>query len=254
MRPPPLLVRTIAAAIPLALAFGPLPAGAAPTVYYHAGAWHAFTDKTTDGKDVCGIGTTNPTDGRDLTLTYTIGGDNLDFHASKPNWTIPDNTQLNVTMQVDSNEPWPAEAAGQGTSIDWSVGAASIRQFDTMFRNGGTLTIGFPQGNEPRWNLSLAGSTAASQTLWRCVQDISERDHVVNPASNTPPPTQPFTPPEAATQPVTPQAAPTQPDATQPAQTQSDKGQPAPTQSDQGQQPGGAGTPAPAAAPSGTKQ
>lgn len=193
--PPPR--RTLALAIPLALALA-TPAAAAPNVYAHAGNWHAFTDKNAAGKDVCGIGTTNPTDQRDLSMTYAIGGDTLTLRASKPSWQVPAGTHLNVTMQVNGQAPWPAEAVGDGTAVTWAIGAASIRDFDTLFRQGRTLTISFPAGNEPPWVLPLAGSTAASQALWRCVQDTRERDHAVSPAANAPPPTQPFTPAPAS--------------------------------------------------------
>ena len=209
------VIRTTALAVPLVLAFGARPGAADPVVYYHAGAWHAFTDKTSDGKDICGIATTNPNDEREFALTYLIGGENLTFRATKQSWTVPDGTQLNVSMQIDQNTPWPAEALGHGSSIEWAVGAASVQAFDGLFRAGSTLTLTFPSGNEPPWTLSLAGSTASSQTLWRCVQDMSVRDHVVTPASNTPPPTQPYAPP--TTSDTQPGAAPTQP--TQPMTT-----------------------------------
>lgn len=215
MRPTHPVIRTTALAVPLVLALGARSGAADPVVYYHAGAWHAFTDKTSDGKDICGIATTNPTDGRDFAMTYLIGGENLTFRATKPTWTVPDGTQLNVSMQIDQNTPWPAEALGHGNNIEWAVGAASVQAFDGLFRAGSTLTLSFPSGNEPPWTLSLAGSTAASQTLWRCVEDMSVRDHVVNPASNSPPPTQPYAPDGPATGATQPGPAPTQP--TQPA-------------------------------------
>ena len=47
-----------------ALVLGALvrPAGADMSVYYHAGSWDAFSGPGADGKLVCGIGNTNPTD------------------------------------------------------------------------------------------------------------------------------------------------------------------------------------------------
>jgi hypothetical protein len=192
MRSHSLVVRTTVLAVPLVLAFGVRSSVAAPTVYYHAGAWHAFTDKDTVGHDVCGIATDHADDGRNLAIRYTIGADDLYFQASKPNWTIPDNTQVNVSMQIDGNAPWPANATGNGTKLDWSIGAASIAAFDGLFRSGTSLTVSFPSGNEPRWQLSLSGSTAASQTLWRCVEDMKVRDHIASPMANQAPVTQPY--------------------------------------------------------------
>ncbi|HTC11339.1 MAG TPA: hypothetical protein VK726_21455 [Acetobacteraceae bacterium] len=211
------VIRTTALAVPLVLALGARHGAADPLVYYHAGAWQAFTDKDSSGKDICGIDTTNPNDGRDFSLTYLIGGENLTFRATKPSWTVPDGTQLNVSMQIDQNTPWPAEALGHGTSVEWAVGAASVQAFDGLFRAGSTLTLTFPSGNEAPWTLSLSGSTAASQTLWRCVEDMSVRDHVVSPANNTPPSTQPYAPPDASN--TQPGPAPTAPTPTQPTMT-----------------------------------
>ena len=130
---------------------------------------------------MCGIGTENSTDGRTLSMTYTIGGSDLSVQAEKPAWNIPDNTMLQANMLIDGGQPWQAQAVGHGTTVEWVIGAASIRSFDTEFRNGHTMTVSFPSGNEAPWTLSLAGSTAASGTLWRCVQDLSDRAHVEQP-------------------------------------------------------------------------
>jgi len=250
------VARTLTAVVPLAVLLGATPAHAAPEVYYHAGAWHAFTDKDAQGTAVCGIATENPTDGRKLSLTYTIGGSDLTVLADKPGWTIPDNTMLQANMQIDRGEPWQAQAVGHGTTVEWVISAASIRGFDTEFRNGHTMTVGFPTGNEPPWTLSLAGSTAASATLWRCVQDLSDRAHVTSPASNAPPstqpngqaPTQPYTPtPAQPTSPAAATPAPTPaPASGAPAQTPAAPASGAPTQTSPAP---ASGTPAPATKP-----
>lgn len=258
------VTRTLAAALPLAVLLGAAPGQAAPNVYYRAGAWHAFTDKDDQGASVCGIATENPSDGRSLTLTYTIGGSDLTFTAAKSSWTIPEGTILEADMQIDGNGPWQAQGDGHGTSVGWVVSASEIRNFDTQFRNGTTLTLTFPTGNEPPWSLALRGSTAASATLWRCVQDLTDRAKAAAPASNAPAtqpggqgPTQPFAPPPAqtaapangATAPAPAGGTPTQPTPapatgtpTQP--TPPANGTPAPTPA-----PPASGTPAPATKP-----
>jgi hypothetical protein len=202
----------VAAGLPLAvcLGAGARPAVAAPVVYYHAGAWYAFTNKNASGADVCGIATQNAGDGRRLTLTYTIGGTQLHFDAEKPTWTIPDGTPVDFSLQIDRNQPWPGQAIGLGTHLGWDLGADSVREFDSQFRAGAVLSLTFPSGNEPPWNLSLAGSTGVAQTLWRCVHDLSIRDHVVTPSGSSAAPTQPYG--QAPTQPYAPPSqGPTQP-------------------------------------------
>ena len=239
MRTPHRVVRAIAGSVPLVLLLGTAPSWADRTVYYHAGSWYAFTDKDAQGTAVCGIGSASPTDGHALSMTYTIGGSDLTIRADKPSWNIPDGTSVEADTQIDQNTAWNAQADGRGSGVEWTIGAASIRDFDTQMRNGTTLTVSFPSGNEPPWTLSLNGSTAASATLWRCVQDLSDRAHVTTPASNTPPPTQPFS--QAPTQPAAPaQTSPAPADST-PAQTASPPtgGTSAPTS------PAAGGTPAP---------
>ncbi len=203
------VVRAIAMAAPLAMLLGAAPGLAEPTIYYRVGSWHAFTDKDAQGSTVCGIGTQNEADGRALTLTYTIGGTGLMLHASKPGWSIPAGTALNVNSQIDSNPAWTTGAVGQGTTVDWAIDATQIVNFDTQFRAGSIMTVTFPSGNEPPWTLSLAGSSAASGTLWRCVQEMTGKAGLANPGPGAPALTQPFG--QTPTQPFTP--APPQPQA-----------------------------------------
>ncbi len=226
MRTSTRVMQTIATTVPLLALMGT--AGRAdPTIYYHAGSWHAFTDKDLQGDAVCGIGTNNPSDGRSLSLTYTIGGSDLTANADKPTWNIPDPTAIDVSLQIDQNPPLQAQGVGHGTAVQWTIPAAGIRSFDTEFRNGTTMTVGFPAGNEPPWTLSLNGSTASSATLWRCVQDLTDRAKAAAAASATP--TQPYgqtASPPAASAPV----APTQPFAASPAPASAPSAAQAPAQ------------------------
>jgi hypothetical protein len=42
-----------------------------------------------------------------------------------------------------------------------------MQAFDRQFRAAASMTVTFPEGNEPPWTLSLAGSTAISDTFAR---------------------------------------------------------------------------------------
>jgi len=200
---------------------------AATTVYYHAGSWHAFSGTDAENQIVCGIGTESPSDGRSLDLTFVIGGDALYFQASKPNWSIPDGTQVPVAMQMGSGQPWSEQATGHGASLAWSMTREDTAAFRQQFREAETMTLSFPSGNEPPWTVSLRGSTGADNTFARCIRDLTRRQQPQQPAA----PTQPFGQGAAtggATQPFTPgAAAPTQPSAQQPTQP---PGQQQPTQ------------------------
>ena len=200
------------------------PAWAALTVYSHVGNWDVFSGTGTDGRQLCGIGHTNSTDGRAFSLRYIRGTEGITFVADKPTWHIPDGTKVAVVMQIGLNPPWTEQGVGHGQRMEWTMDPASVQAFDTQFRRAESMTVTFPSGNEPPWVISLNGSMAASNSMGRCVTAMMQ---TATPASASPPaaqgPTQPFatspaTP--AATQPAAPaQPAPTQPTPTQPMPT-----------------------------------
>jgi hypothetical protein len=169
--------------------------------YYHAGAWDAFSGRSDSGGAVCGIGSTNPADSRRLTLRFDIGGADTVVSASKPDWSIPDNTQVRVVMQVGLNTPWSEIASGSGRSIDWRLDPAAAQSFDRQFRGASSMTVTFPDGNEPPWTLSLAGSTVISDTFARCIRDLTRQVQAAPPPNAAPEPqgaTQPFSATPAA--------------------------------------------------------
>jgi hypothetical protein len=187
--------------------------------YYHVGAWDAFSGQGSDGKTICGVGTTNPADNRSVSIRFVIGGEDVLFEVKKPTWSIPADTRLVVVMQVGSNVPWTEQANGDGQTISWTMDRGTMQAFDQQFRAAGSMTMTFPTGNEPPWTMSLTGSMAISNAFGRCVTDLTAQQ---SPPPAAPPvpagPTQPFG--QAPTQPYAPapgQPAPA-PDATQPTQ------------------------------------
>jgi hypothetical protein len=170
--------------------------------YYHAGAWDAFSGRNRAGGAVCGVGYTNPSDNRRLSLAFDIGGADTTFSASKPDWAIPDNTRVPVVMQVGLNTPWTQQAAGHGQSMDWSLDRGAMQSFDRQFRSASLMTITFPGGNEPPWSVPLTGSMAISETFARCIRDLTRQVQAGQPPVGAPPvtvgPTQPFSAPPAS--------------------------------------------------------
>ena len=67
-------------------------------VYYHVGSWDAFSGTGDDGKPVCGIGTTNPADGRSFSIRFIIGGEDVSFQAKKPSWKRIEKLRLSVGL------------------------------------------------------------------------------------------------------------------------------------------------------------
>jgi hypothetical protein len=192
---------SIARLVVLAVALAPVAANAQMQTYYHAGAWDAFSGKSDSGGPVCGVGTTNPSDSRRLTLRFDIGGSATTLAASKPDWAVPDNTHVTVVMQVGLNTPWTLQGTGHDHSIDWTLDPAAMQAFDRQFRGASSMTLTFPDGNEPPWALSLAGSTAISDTFGRCIRDLTRQMQAAPPPVNAAPApqgaTQPFSPPSA---------------------------------------------------------
>lgn len=177
----------------------PMAAIAQTQVYYHVGAWDAFSGRNRNGGAVCGVGYTNPTDNRRLSISFDIGSTDTVFTASKPDWSIPDNTQIRVVMQVGLNTPWTMQGTGHEHSIDWSLDRNAMVPFDQQFRGATSMTLTFPDGNEPPWTVPLAGSAAISDAFGRCVRDLTRQVQAAQPpATSAPAPsgaTQPFSAP-----------------------------------------------------------
>ena len=164
--------------------------------YYHAGAWDAISGRSETGGAVCGVSTSAASNTQHFSIRFDIGGTDTTFSASKPDWTIPGDTHVTVVMQVGLNVPWTLQGIGHDHSIDWTLDPNAIQTFDRQFRGASSMTLTFPDGNEPPWALSLMGSTAISDTFGRCVRDLTRQVQAnPPPPSSAPPsqaPTQPF--------------------------------------------------------------
>jgi hypothetical protein len=214
--------RSVCGIILLAMLITPAGARAQIRTYYRVGVWDAFSGRNDSGGAVCGVGNTSPADNRRLSLRFDIGGTDTVFEASKPGWTIPENTRVTVVMQVGLNTPATEQATGHGQTIGWTEDPGAMQAFDRQFRDSSSLTLTFPDGNEPPWTISLAGSSAISDAFGRCISDLTQQVAAArrNGVASPPPaaaPTQPFTPPEGAPPADAPSAsAPPLPAATQP--------------------------------------
>jgi hypothetical protein len=119
--------------------------------------------------------------------------------VSKPGWSIPDNTHVTVVMQIGLNPPWTEQATGHGNAIEWAADENAMQPFDPQFRGSSSMTLTFPDGNEPPWTISLAGSSAISATFGRCVRDLTSQVEAAQAAGSPAPAAQGTAP--AATQP-----------------------------------------------------
>lgn len=183
-------------ALAQALTLAPTSAAAQMQTYYHAGAWDAFSGRNEKGGATCGVGSTMAPDERRLTIQIDIGDTDTAFSVSKAGWSIPDNTRVVVVIQIGLDTPWTQRGTGHDNAVDWTLDPGSMQTFDQQFRAASSMTLTFPDGTEPPWTISLAGSTAISETFGRCVQDLTRQVRAVQPRQNTPPTansaTQPF--------------------------------------------------------------
>lgn len=213
----------------LVAVLAPTAAMAQIQTYYRSGTWEAFSGRNDKGGAVCGIDNTNPSDNRRVSIRFDIGASETVLSASKPDWAIPDGTRITVVMQVGLNTPWIRSASGNGHNIDWALDSTAMQSFDQQFRSASSMTLTFPDGNEPPWTVPLIGSSAISATFRRCITDLTRQVQ----AAQTAAPAQPA-PTQNATQPFNSSAAGTQP----PADTAAPAAQPSGNQSPGNQPPG----------------
>jgi hypothetical protein len=164
--------------------------------YYHAGVWDAFSGRNDKGGAVCGIGNTSPSDNRRMSIRFDIGGTDTIVTATKPDWAIPDGTQIRVVMQIGLNTPWTEQGNGHNHSVSWILDRSAMQPFDQQFASASSMTLTFPDGNEPPWAMSLAGSSAITATFARCINDLTSQVQAAKAAgAAAPPPTQGTTQP-----------------------------------------------------------
>jgi hypothetical protein len=176
--------------------------------YYRSGVWDAFSGRNDKGGAICGIGNTNPSDNRRISIRFDIGGTDTVITASKPNWSIPDGTTVTVVTQIGLNTPWTQQGTGHDHGISWTLNHDAMQPFDQQFRGASLMTVTFPDGNEPPWSVPLVGSSAISATFARCINDLTRQVQAAQAAGTPAAPA-----PQGATQPFNASAANPQPPA-----------------------------------------
>jgi hypothetical protein len=141
-------------------------------IYYHVGNWDVFSGQTDNGRPFCGIGTTEPGDGRSLSIQFDIGEQVVDFRAARAGWSIPAGTKLSAVIRFSPKLHWTARAEGNANLVRWSLNRADTQAFDDRFRHTRSMTLVFPDGNEPPWTISLTGSRRADNAFGRCIADL----------------------------------------------------------------------------------
>jgi hypothetical protein len=193
-----------------------LPALAETQQLYASGLWSAYGGTAVDNRAVCGITTVGP-DGRRIAVQQFAGEAGLDLQLDKPSWSIPDNTPIDLSVQIDRQPVQPAKATGSGTRVAVQLTFDQSVPFMRSVRYGSVLRVYFPGGNEPAWTGGLAGTSNVIDAFNTCRSQLGPitptQPFQPHPGSPPPGPTQPFSPPPpaATSAPDAPASTPTPP-------------------------------------------
>jgi hypothetical protein len=101
-------------------------------------------------------------------------------HVYKDGWQIPADQRVEVALQVDDAPPMNFDGSGGSTTSTsfmivinpddiWKkTGQKTITELVNLLKNGRGLRLIFPDGNEPPWEGSLAGSGRALTAMMDC--------------------------------------------------------------------------------------
>ena len=142
------------------------PARAATSVLATSGLWSAIGGST-EGRAVCGI-TTVGGDGRRINILQFDGDSSLKLELQKPQWAIPTDTPIQITIQFDEGQQVPSTATGTGMQVDLTMVPEQAIAFMRAFRNDRQIRVYFQSGNEPVWTGGLGGSGRAVDSFNAC--------------------------------------------------------------------------------------
>src|SRR5262249_55961576 len=149
-----------------------------------AGNWSTvYHERSTDGFPMC-VMTGKASSGGFLMVKYS--NERFFVDLSKASWKIPINTEVNVSVQLDSEAARNGTAVARSRSMSLpaidliiSIPDDKVKGYLESFAAASRATVSFLQGNEPTWTVDLTGTREAMTAFNRCV-------------SGLPAPTQPF--------------------------------------------------------------
>jgi len=115
-----------------------------------------------DGHPVCGV-RTNMTDGANLRL-MTVDNQ-VRMIAFNPYWTMRPGNTVAVTVSIDGDIFRGSASVVDGQTL---VLPNLTRNFFGAFRDGDDMVADF---GGIRWHVGLAGSTAATDDMFQCIQE-----------------------------------------------------------------------------------
>lgn len=134
---------------------------------FASGLWSAYGGQADDQRPVCGIAT-NGAEGRRVAIEQSAGETGLEILLEKPSWAIPDNTPIEVMLQIDGNAALPIRATGSATRVMIRMPFENSVPFMRGLRHGQQIRVYFPNGNETVWTGGLRGSSAVIDAFNDC--------------------------------------------------------------------------------------
>lgn len=122
--------------------------------------WFFKNARTPQGTPLCAL-VTSPVSGstiKSVAVKSLGGNDHLNVTLYKDSWSIPQGTTISITLDFMDNQPLALEAYGDGKFIDISLPHEATAIFLGLMKGSKFLKVGFPNGDEPEWAVSLDGS------------------------------------------------------------------------------------------------
>ncbi len=187
---------------------------------YASGQWNAFTGTNAENHPVCGIATSGA-EGRRIAIEQKAGETGLQLMLDKATWNIPDDTSVDLTVQIDRNAAIPFSGKGSHNQITVDIPFEQSIPMMRQLRAGTVLRVFFPSGNEAMWTGGLTGTGNVINAFNDCRGSLM-------PASAPGAPTQPYTAPAGQAAPPAAPPAATQPFKPAPAEAPAPAPVPAP--------------------------
>lgn len=137
---------------------------------YRSGVWSVlYTPSSNNGSPMCilvdDIGPSTY-----FALKFQGGSHPALFgELGKASWSIPNGRSIAMDFRVDRDPIFHVSADGSGRLVQWLVVGNGTRRFIRDFKDGETLLVDFPDGDEPTWRISLDGSYKATGVFSRCI-------------------------------------------------------------------------------------
>ncbi len=175
---------------------------------YTSGLWSAYGGSAENQRAVCGMSTAGA-EGRRIAIQQFTGENDLDIVLEKTSWSIPDNTPVEVVVQVDGYSVRLERVVGTGTRVYARMPFDASMPFMRAVRIGQQIRVFFPNGTESVWTGGLRGSSAVINAFNECRAAFAPatptQPYASDPARLPTAPTQPFAPQPP---PATPNSSP----------------------------------------------